>query len=306
VDDMRQGGDPRLPLELALIKVTRPGADLDRESLAFRIEQLEQRGPATVAVAEAEVEVPAPATGAPAPPPLELDQLKAAWQRSVIPAVEERSVPTASVLREAQPAGIAGDTLTVEFPAAASFHRQLAEEPKNATLLVDALYEVTGRKKDDVKAKIYRMKLFAPNTVVARSRFWYFLGQIQNVKRSTGEILSVRQQFEKNANYVKNYGFWLRYDSRSGTHNMYKEYRDTTLTGAVDRMYSDLASRHRARKSSIQIVRTATIPANKCKRAASQQFHDSKIKFRLLHRIPRPQTKEFRSTFKVKKPCTFF
>jgi DNA polymerase III subunit gamma/tau len=144
VDDMRQGGDPRLPLELALIKVTRPGADLDRESLAFRIEQLEQRGPATVAVAE--VDVPAPRTEAPAPPPLELDQLKAAWQRSVIPAVEERSVPTASVLREAQPAGIAGDTLTVEFPAAASFHRQLAEEPKNATLLVDALYEVTGRR----------------------------------------------------------------------------------------------------------------------------------------------------------------
>ena len=92
------------------------------------------------------MEVPAPRTDAPAPPPLELDQLKAAWQRSVIPAVEERSVPTASVLREAQPAGIAGDTLTVEFPAAASFHRQLAEEPKNATLLVDALYEVTGRK----------------------------------------------------------------------------------------------------------------------------------------------------------------
>jgi hypothetical protein len=28
---------------------------------------------------------------------------------------------------------------------AASFHRQLAEEPKNATLLAEALYEVTGR-----------------------------------------------------------------------------------------------------------------------------------------------------------------
>ena len=36
---MRQGGDPRLPLELALIKVTRPGADLDRETLAYRLEQ---------------------------------------------------------------------------------------------------------------------------------------------------------------------------------------------------------------------------------------------------------------------------
>ena len=43
VDDVRQGGDPRLPLELALVKVTRPGADLARESLSFRIEQLESR-----------------------------------------------------------------------------------------------------------------------------------------------------------------------------------------------------------------------------------------------------------------------
>ena len=44
VDDMRQGGDPRLPLELALVKVTRPGADLSHESLAFRLERLEKRG----------------------------------------------------------------------------------------------------------------------------------------------------------------------------------------------------------------------------------------------------------------------
>jgi len=43
VEDMRQGGDPRLPLELALVKVTRPNADLSRESLAFRLEQLEQQ-----------------------------------------------------------------------------------------------------------------------------------------------------------------------------------------------------------------------------------------------------------------------
>ncbi len=42
VDDMRQGGDPRLPLELALVKVTRPASDLSRESMAFRLERLEQ------------------------------------------------------------------------------------------------------------------------------------------------------------------------------------------------------------------------------------------------------------------------
>ncbi len=43
LEDMRQGGDPRLPLELAIVKVTRPHADLSRESLAHRVELLESR-----------------------------------------------------------------------------------------------------------------------------------------------------------------------------------------------------------------------------------------------------------------------
>jgi DNA polymerase III subunit gamma/tau len=154
VEDMRQGGDPRLPLELALVKVTRPAADLSRESTAHRLELLEraaQAGHVPGTVPEPRPEEPRPAEAAPPadePPPesaLELEQLQEAWQRTILPAVEEKSIPTASVLREAHPKDLAGDTLTVEFPSAASFHRQLAEEPKNATLLAEALYEVTGR-----------------------------------------------------------------------------------------------------------------------------------------------------------------
>src|SRR5215472_5464075 len=60
VDDMRQGGDPRLPLELALVKVTRPASDLSRESIAFRLERLEQ--------GTAPAPAPAPAPPAPAAP----------------------------------------------------------------------------------------------------------------------------------------------------------------------------------------------------------------------------------------------
>ena len=148
VEDMRQGGDPRLPLELALVKVTRPGTDLSRESLAYRLDQLEQQrhvAPTTSAVVP-ETPSPKPPEPLAEPPSLELEQLREAWQRTIVPAVEERSIPAASVLREAHPSELAGDTLTVEFPATAAFHRQLAEEPKNATLLADALYEVTGRR----------------------------------------------------------------------------------------------------------------------------------------------------------------
>jgi DNA polymerase-3 subunit gamma/tau len=149
VDDMRQGGDPRLPLELALVKVTRPAADMSREALAFRLDQLERGrgGPDPAPGREAAPVATRPEPTPPVEPPsVELEQLQEAWQRTVLPAVSDRSIPTASMLTEARPVALADDTLTIEFPQTASFHRKLAEEPKNATLLRDALYELTGRR----------------------------------------------------------------------------------------------------------------------------------------------------------------
>ncbi|PIN13182.1 hypothetical protein CDL12_14189 [Handroanthus impetiginosus] len=43
---------------------------------------------------------------------------------------------------------------------------------------------------------------------------------------------------------IKNYGIWLRYQSRTSYHNMYKVYRDTTLNGAVEQMYTEMTSHH--------------------------------------------------------------
>src|SRR5216117_1168021 len=82
VDDMRQGGDPRLPLELALVKITRPAADMERESIAYRLEQLESRaqpghvhGPGTET---GPVETAPLETAPKEPPSVELSQLQEA------------------------------------------------------------------------------------------------------------------------------------------------------------------------------------------------------------------------------------
>jgi DNA polymerase III gamma/tau subunit len=159
LEDERQGGDPRLPLELALVKVTRPQSDLARESLVHRVEVLESRVHAGSPAAESwgPSPVPAPAAG-PAPavedrepspasaPDVSLEQMQEAWTRSVLPAVKERSIPAATLLAEASPSGLEGDTLTLSFRPGAEFHRTQAEEPGYAQLLRDALYDVTGRR----------------------------------------------------------------------------------------------------------------------------------------------------------------
>lgn len=37
------------------------------------------------------------------------------------------------------------------------------------------------------------MRIFAPNTVVAKSRFWYFLSRLRKIKKANGEIVSLNE-----------------------------------------------------------------------------------------------------------------
>jgi len=37
------------------------------------------------------------------------------------------------------------------------------------------------------------MRLFAPNPVIAKSRFWYFLKKVNKVKKMSGEIVNVSE-----------------------------------------------------------------------------------------------------------------
>ena len=78
-------------------------------------------------------------------------------------------------------------------------HRSGIEDDSNTKLttgLVGCLteYQVIGRHlptDTNLTPKLYRMRIFAPNTVVAKSRFWYFLMKLRKVKKSNGEIISL-------------------------------------------------------------------------------------------------------------------
>ena len=172
-------------------------------------------------------------------------------------------------------------------------------------------YQVIGRfvpnakyGEDSPQCKVYRMNLFAKNKVVARSRFWYFMGRLCRVKKANGQIVSVSQIFEKSPERVKNFGIWFRYESRTGTHNAYKEYREMALTDAINACYMDMAGRSRAKQVAIQILKTAELTPSECKRPLITQYLNQKIKFPPPHRVAKTP-KEFKSTFKASLPSTF-
>lgn len=166
-------------------------------------------------------------------------------------------------------------------------------------------YQVIGRRlptEKETEPKLFRMRIFAPNVVVAKSRYWYFLQKLHKVKKASGEIVSVNIISEPHPTKVKTFGVWLRYESRSGIHNMYKEYRDVTRVGAVETMYMDLAARHRARFRNIHILKVVELEkSDDVKRPYARQFLAKGLKFPLPHRVERT-----RKLFQPKAPSTFY
>merc|ERR1712179_756140 len=167
-------------------------------------------------------------------------------------------------------------------------------------------YSIIGRKLPtdaEPNPQLYKMRVFSPDRVTAKSRFWYFVSKLKKMKKTSGEIVSVQQVVERKDLVIKNIGIWLRYDSRSGTHNMYGEYRDLTISGGVTQCYRDMGARHRARAHSIQVMRVEVIEKSKCRRPITTQFHDSGIKFPLPCRVKKDLG---RARFTTKRPTTKF
>jgi large subunit ribosomal protein L18Ae len=97
-----------------------------------------------------------------------------------------------------------------------------------------------------------------------------------------------------------------------GYHTLYKEFRSTTLNGAIHQLYSELAGRHKAQRESVTIVRTTEIRAakdekieDKVKRVSVKQIVKEGVRFPILTRRLRAARKTFRTVFKASKPNLF-
>eukprot|EP01064_Diplonema_japonicum_P037757 TRINITY_DN895_c0_g2_i2.p2 TRINITY_DN895_c0_g2~~TRINITY_DN895_c0_g2_i2.p2 ORF type:complete len:184 (+),score=52.03 TRINITY_DN895_c0_g2_i2:124-675(+) len=168
-------------------------------------------------------------------------------------------------------------------------------------------YEVVGRATPTEACpapKIFRHHCFAPNHVVAKTKFWKFMREYHKVKRANGEVFGVRELKEKRPGVIKNFGVQLRWYSRTGPVNTSKEIRDTHLSRGVSRIFNELSGQHRASFSNVQVIRTCTKAPKDCTRPNVTQFHNAKVRFPLIHRVRVPK-KSLRAPFTAKAPQTF-
>jgi len=148
-------------------------------------------------------------------------------------------------------------------------------------------YQVIGRESPSAETPnpvAYKYEVFAPNFVVAKSRFWKIMKEKNKVKSTHGDVLSCKVVQDKKI-AARNYAVDLVYYSQQcGYTNMTKEFRDVSKSGAVSQAYNDLASRHRARFYNIEVLGVKSIPNHQVTRLSITQFHKPNLSFPLLHR----------------------
>lgn len=150
-------------------------------------------------------------------------------------------------------------------------------------------FELVGRAAPTEKVpypKVYKLKVFAKNSVLAKSKYWYFMKRLNCAKRSGGQILRITEIHDKSPTKVSNYGVWLRYESRTDTHNMYKEFRDTSINGAIGQLHQEMSGRHRAQQSATQIMRFKTLKNSELRRPHCLQMTSKKVKFPMVRQTP--------------------
>jgi DNA polymerase-3 subunit gamma/tau len=167
---VKDGSDPRIQLELALLKAVQPQADLSMQALLFRIEQLE----AKVGQPAAHSPQPAEQPSAPTPPPtavaaprasapqataavaqpqpqaeaapapvgeIDLERVRAVWP-AVVEEVCKQNGMVGAFLADARPCALEAGRLTVRFPPGGGFAKKKVET--NRVFVQDAIAGLAG------------------------------------------------------------------------------------------------------------------------------------------------------------------
>jgi DNA polymerase-3 subunit gamma/tau len=171
LSEIREGDEPRMTIEVALLRCARPQVDPSRQALAERMERLEARltGDLTPADPSPAAEPPSRTPPPPAPPdpedeeptvearpptaaataePIDIERIVGLWPAVVDHVRQSGSGLLSAVYEAARPLAVDAEegVLKVGFPASAAFNKRKAEAQGNRERFAEAVRTIVGER----------------------------------------------------------------------------------------------------------------------------------------------------------------
>ncbi len=169
-NDAKFGNQPRIIIELAVIKFCKREYDSSPEMLLNRINQLEEAVKKGIVVSQEEVKSEAPAAAAPERKrtriredktrgdslvaaeeelngePISLDQVKTCWQEAIDTIKSEKKVVVGVMLALGEIQGTNGNLITIGFDKDHAFGKENLEKHENKRIVEDSFSKVLNKK----------------------------------------------------------------------------------------------------------------------------------------------------------------
>ncbi len=150
---IKEGDEPRMTLELAVLRAARPEVDPSRAALAQRLERVERlvKGTNIGDAAEQPEDNPGPTAAATdavdAAEEVDLERITGLWPAVLDQVRESGSELLSTVFAAARPVAVDTDraVLEVGFPASAAFHKRKAEAKEARERLAEAVETIVGQ-----------------------------------------------------------------------------------------------------------------------------------------------------------------
>lgn len=148
-------------------------------------------------------------------------------------------------------------------------------------------FRIFGCKKpteDEPKPQVFASNIFAPNSVVAQSKFFKITNKQYKIKSSNGVIIKTEEVEQDNDFVMKNYGIRFTYRSRSGLLNGYKEIRHVNRVLAVASLYNEFGSKHKVKNNEFYIVEIKQLADDEVTKSRILSFVGKDVKFPIFNK----------------------
>lgn len=150
-------------------------------------------------------------------------------------------------------------------------------------------FRIMGCKKpseEEPSPQLFSATVFAPNSVVAQSRFFRILNNQFKIKAKNGVIVKIEEVEQDNDFAIKNYGITFTYMTRTGLCNGYKEVRNINRAMAIHDLYTDFGSKHKLKKNQFYIVEIKQLADDEVTKGKILPYIGKDVKFPVFFKQP--------------------